>query len=344
MMNQKASEVDRSDMDRPLITLAIFACNQERFIPSAVEGAFSQTYSPLEIILSDDHSSDRTFALMKAMADAYRGPHKIVVNRNKKNLGIGEHVNKVFDIATGELIVMAAGDDVSLSSRCEVLEKVWSHENHPMMLLSHWHVIDSMGHVTSKAGKHMNEYGDPESVQGSQKLLRELLLNGKQLPLHGATAAYNKNVMRTLGTLNSNVIAEDYALFLRSLLIGTVLTVKQPLIQFRVHASNISKVDEVGSERFRLILTRNIPSYKNLLTDLVKAQQQNTILKRRAKPIRYALGRFIKSAQIIVTWPKSSFFAKYVFGSAYILTFGPSRHKKWLKNRFIKRVRFLLHK
>jgi len=44
------------------VTFALFAYNQEKYIREEVEGAFSQTYQPLEIIWSDDCSSDRTFA------------------------------------------------------------------------------------------------------------------------------------------------------------------------------------------------------------------------------------------------------------------------------------------
>jgi len=40
--------------ERPLLTFALFGYNQEQYIREAVEGAFAQTYSPLEIILSDD--------------------------------------------------------------------------------------------------------------------------------------------------------------------------------------------------------------------------------------------------------------------------------------------------
>lgn len=56
---------------RPLVTFALFAYNQEKYIREAVDGAFSQTYEPLEIILSDDCSSDRTFEIMQEMAAAY---------------------------------------------------------------------------------------------------------------------------------------------------------------------------------------------------------------------------------------------------------------------------------
>ena len=59
--------------ERPLVTFALFAYNQEQFIREAVEGAFAQTYEPLEIILSDDCSTDRTFEIMQEMASACEG-------------------------------------------------------------------------------------------------------------------------------------------------------------------------------------------------------------------------------------------------------------------------------
>ena len=92
--------------DRPLITFALFAYNQEKFIEEAVLGVFYQTYSPLEIILSDDGSSDNTFEIMSRMASEYVGPHTIVLNRNQPNIGLIQHVNKVVDeISKGEIVV-----------------------------------------------------------------------------------------------------------------------------------------------------------------------------------------------------------------------------------------------
>lgn len=52
-------------MEKPLISYVVTAYNIERFVREAVECAFAQTYSPLEIVLSDDCSSDRTFEIMK---------------------------------------------------------------------------------------------------------------------------------------------------------------------------------------------------------------------------------------------------------------------------------------
>ena len=68
--------------NKPLVTFIVISYNQEAFIRDGVEGAFSQTYSPLEIVLSDDCSRDRTFEIMQELAAAYRGPHRVILNRN----------------------------------------------------------------------------------------------------------------------------------------------------------------------------------------------------------------------------------------------------------------------
>jgi glycosyltransferase involved in cell wall biosynthesis len=97
----------------PLVTFALFAYNQEEYIKEAVQGALAQDYEPLEIILSDDCSSDRTFETMIEMAQSYSGPNKIVVRRNPANRGLCLHVKDVAELARGDWIVVAAGDDIS---------------------------------------------------------------------------------------------------------------------------------------------------------------------------------------------------------------------------------------
>ena len=73
-----------SQSRRPLITFALMAYNQEQLIEEAVAGALAQTYSPLEIILSDDCSTDRTFEIMEEMADEYKGPHSVSIRRTSR--------------------------------------------------------------------------------------------------------------------------------------------------------------------------------------------------------------------------------------------------------------------
>ena len=101
----------------PLVSFLVFAYQQENYIREAIEGAFAQTYSSMEIILSDDCSTDNTFQIMSDMAASYQGPHTIRLNRNAKNLNIGGHLVRCMHLAQGDFLVIAAGDDISLPDR-----------------------------------------------------------------------------------------------------------------------------------------------------------------------------------------------------------------------------------
>src|SRR5258706_790207 len=102
-------------MKRPLLPFVVATFNQEAYVRQAITNAFAQTYSPLEIIISDDCSRDRTFIIASEMAATYKGPHTIRLNRNPTNFGIGGHVNRIMELCRGALVIAAAGDEVCLS-------------------------------------------------------------------------------------------------------------------------------------------------------------------------------------------------------------------------------------
>ena len=99
--------------ERPLVSFFVTAYRQERLVRASIEAAFAQTWSPLEILLSDDCSPDGTFAVMQEMAAAYSGPHRVILNRNPKNLGITAHVDRIMELTSGDFVVQNAGDDVA---------------------------------------------------------------------------------------------------------------------------------------------------------------------------------------------------------------------------------------
>lgn len=109
----------------PLVTFAIFTFNQEKFVREAIQAAFAQTYEPMEIILSDDCSSDQTLEILQTMAREYRGTKHVIARQTKSNCGTLLHVAEVAKLARGELLVLAAGDDVSKPQRTSTLVEAW---------------------------------------------------------------------------------------------------------------------------------------------------------------------------------------------------------------------------
>jgi glycosyltransferase involved in cell wall biosynthesis len=211
--------------ERPLITFVLCAYNQERFIFEAVEGAFSQTYSPLEIVLSDDFSTDGTFAIMEKMAAAYRGPHIVILNRNEKNLGIGGHLNRCMALSQGELIVGAAGDDISLPERTDEIYQAWIDSGKKAFSLdSRYEMIDEYGH-TIKRPPLQDPPQDNQLLHFSQSLINYVF---------GCTHAWHRKVFDIFGPL-PDIVLEDILISTRSMLLGKVVRVDKALVKYRAH-------------------------------------------------------------------------------------------------------------
>ena len=162
-----------SRIERPLVTFYVMAYNQERFVREAVEGALAQTYSPLEVLLSDDCSTDRTFEIMQEAVKGYAGPHTIVLNRSTRNLGVSAHLNTIVDLAHGELLVAADGDDVSLPHRTDRCVEVWLEAGKPAAIASSATGIDAEGNPSEEdAGEWFAEFLPIEGETPTASLLR----------------------------------------------------------------------------------------------------------------------------------------------------------------------------
>src|SRR6516225_1682010 len=98
-------------MAGPLVTYRLQCYQHEAFVREAVVSVLAQTYRPLEIINSDDASSDRTFDIILETAREYRGPHRVVVYRSARNRNISGHASETFPLVNGEFFLWLSGDD-----------------------------------------------------------------------------------------------------------------------------------------------------------------------------------------------------------------------------------------
>lgn len=223
---------------KPLLTFMIGAYNHERFIAEAVQGAFSQTYSPLEIILSDDGSRDRTFQIMKEMAASYRGPHKIILNRNEPNVGLAAHVNRIMELAQGELVVASAGDDVSLPERAAVLFAAWDSTGRRAAYL-HSRVL----HIDEKGNRIMHpnwEFaGEPSNAAEAQRTTASRYIRTLHPEVMGSSGAWAPSVFKVFGGLPRDVVHEDNVIAFRAVLLSELLFVDQALVKYRLHEHNL---------------------------------------------------------------------------------------------------------
>jgi len=91
---------------RPLVTIMIPTYNQAAFLTRAIESAIAQDYPNLEIVVSDDHSTDETAAVVSK----YSG--RVNIFRNETNLGrVKNYKNTLENHARGDWVINLDGDD-----------------------------------------------------------------------------------------------------------------------------------------------------------------------------------------------------------------------------------------
>ena len=89
----------------PLVSVVIPVFNGERFLREAVESVLAQKYSPLEIIMVDDGSTDGTADVARSLSETVRYLHQT-------NQGPAAARNRGIERAQGSLIAFADADDL----------------------------------------------------------------------------------------------------------------------------------------------------------------------------------------------------------------------------------------
>ena len=96
------------------VSLVLITYNQEAYVGEALAAVLAQDCEPMEIVVSDDHSTDATWEKITASLANYDGPHRIVLNRNRQNLGINLH----FNVICGRLPAISSSSRRGTTSRC----------------------------------------------------------------------------------------------------------------------------------------------------------------------------------------------------------------------------------
>ncbi|MHB1528276.1 MAG: glycosyltransferase [Acidiferrobacteraceae bacterium] len=209
--------------DTPLVSILLIAYNQERFVEEAIRGALNQTYDPLEIIISDDASSDRTFAVIENALRDYSGPRRVIARRNDINIGVGAHLSVLAQLAQGELLVIAAGDDISLPTRCEQIVRYWiTRERKPDLIASDLMDMDAAGNIYGRI--------TPTNL-GTYRGFDDWATHRPWVI--GASHAWTRRLFDRFGVMMPGLMAEDQVMTLRAVLSGGVVSMSDPLVNYR---------------------------------------------------------------------------------------------------------------
>lgn len=95
------------------ISIIVISFNNFKYIFKAIASILSQTYSNIQLIISDDGSSDFDEKRLRRYLkkNIRKNITDIIINVNKNNIGTVKHLEMLYPKCTGELITILAADD-----------------------------------------------------------------------------------------------------------------------------------------------------------------------------------------------------------------------------------------
>ena len=180
-------------MSNQLVSVIMGVYNNEDTVKNAIDSILNQSYKNIELLITDDNSSDNSLSIIKN----YQDQKNVKLIENKENIGLTKSLNLMIKASKGKLIARQDADDISLEKRIEVqVEQIYKLH---------------LDFVSSRATNLQTNKNIPNI---SYNLPYKFLIKYKNPFVHG-TLMIKKDVLLQLGNYDERFkFAQDYKLMI----------------------------------------------------------------------------------------------------------------------------------
>ena len=258
--------------------------NQEAYIESALISLLQQDLDNLEIVISDDASSDKTVQVINKVLSDFKTKKRIKLSVNQKNIGIVANLSRALELASGELIFIAGGDDISKNTRCSDCYRFWVESG------AKYDLVATDGYDMSKDGVNLGV----KITDNLEEWTLEKWHQDSRPYFFGASHMVTKRLI-SLERLDSFLPFEDQVYVHRALMMGGAIRLPIPLVYHRRGgASQPEKHILVGSKKQRLLsaANENLIELNQFILDAGKLDMEFAV--RQLVASKYALEKYTK--------------------------------------------------
>lgn len=310
METKLSNRTDVNFNNLPLVSIIVLTYNSASFVIETLDSIKDQTYTNIELIITDDASSDDTLVKCRQWVELNAERFSFIkIMESPVNLGISANCNKGIKAANGEWIKLIAADDVLLKDAIESnIEFAYKSADPGLVIHS------ESFYYKNNFQEHNRFEGE---IFGSQLIANEgataeiqyqILLRGCHV--NTPTVFINKSVFQKVGFFDERFRnIEDWPMWLHITASGIRFNfLNKPTIRYRIHDASVS--NQKGDDRFfkELSLTE-WPIYKALVINHVTRFEKFLIIaleKRRRILIRIGLDKnnfAVKAIDYISLWP-----------------------------------------
>ena len=270
-------------MKSPLVSIQIPTYNQKEYIKQALDSALAQTYDNLQIIVSDDCSTD--YDIFEYLKD-YLNHLKVQIFRHPNNLGrVANYRYCLYHLVKGEWFINLDGDDYFINTNFiqKAVDRIILVENVAVFQANS--LIDKISKNKMPAKMIDNETYFMEGIHYLNYLNDGLGFN------HG-NIIFNTSLAKKYNFYNHDILDSDYLSFLKILNEGNIVFWRPKVYIWRhhnnqaTHTLDFNKVKikyEAYEEIFKIYKGRSVYSFVknnisyNLFSQLCQTLRQGHI-------------------------------------------------------------------
>ncbi len=199
-----------------------------------MESYRNQTRFPDEVVISDDHSSDDTDAIVEAFAR--RAPFCVQYIKNQGTPGIAGNFENAVRHCSHEIILFSDHDDVWLPAHIEHLAGLFEANQQVLAASSNSFIVDEQlchkGYTLEQSVRYPRRLY--EAVMRFPKNQLELIVRYRILAGHGL--AFRRSLFPLILPF-SDICIHDWWVYLLAASVVSVGYISEPLTLYRTHSS-----------------------------------------------------------------------------------------------------------
>ncbi len=300
-------------MNNQLVSICIPTYNGAKFLQESLDSVNAQSYKNIEVIISDDNSTDDTIEICRKFKENTQFPVHIYAHQPQ---GIGANWNHCIEKAKGEYIKFLFQDDILYNSCIEEMVEIYT--NYPdlgLVACKRDFIIDpnmKSEQTEEWIRKYKNLQIDYELFNDSVYYLSNTVFGKKSFlasPLNKigepSCVMFRRDITKSVGLFDLQLKQIlDYEYWYRILKNNPIIVINKSLVAFRIHenqATNLNRAKEINDyNTYHKILYRD---YFHYLHDSIKRSLDDEFSKSNMLK-KYILKKYKSLKSNVEKWLK----------------------------------------
>lgn len=238
--------------NNPLVSVCVITYNSEKTVIETLESIKAQTYKEIELVVSDDCSTDNTLEECKqwVAANSSRFVRALVVT-TEKNSGVAPNLNNGIKYCSGEWLKHISGDDLLVDIAIEVFMSYVKEHPECRICLSQLELFGGDPKVMAKQEMFLES---KFSLIRNKSQKQQYMTSLQRQLIPGPGKFMQKSLWEEVGGYDEKYpMAEEYPFEIRVLSVTKIFMLDTKLVRWRQRRDSLSHITNSPSNAQLLV-------------------------------------------------------------------------------------------